>query len=231
MTRHTIDSQKTSPSPSHRPLIARVSRLEWIVAGVFAVILVVLTIAEPAIVEAPFENARTVGFTFGGTIAAAIALVVMLRLRVPPPVRVVVLAVPFVAVSWWLLSPFFIDDEVDDEFETSIAAALDASDPSTSGTTIASSPAGTGAPASSAPGPTDAGAGGPAAPPAAPSASPPGPAEPVLLGVGQFVGLAGHEGRGDAGLFERVDGSLVLRFENFDIQNGPDLARVPRVGS
>ena len=42
-------------------------------------------------------------------------------------------------------------------------------------------------------------------------------------GAGQFVGLAGHSGTGDAGIFENPDGSLVLRFENFDIQNGPDL--------
>ena len=52
---------------------------------------------------------------------------------------------------------------------------------------------------------------------------PPPPSGPVLLGAGQFVGLAGHDGTGDAGLFENPDGSLVLRFENFDIENGPDL--------
>jgi hypothetical protein len=45
----------------------------------------------------------------------------------------------------------------------------------------------------------------------------------VLLGAGQFVGLAGHSGTGDAGIFRNPDGSLVLRFENFDIENGPDL--------
>ena len=45
----------------------------------------------------------------------------------------------------------------------------------------------------------------------------------MLIGAGQFVGLAGHSGTGDAGIFQNPDGSLVLRFENFDIQNGPDL--------
>jgi hypothetical protein len=45
----------------------------------------------------------------------------------------------------------------------------------------------------------------------------------VLLGAGRFVGLAGHDGTGDAGIFRDPDGSLVLRFENFDIENGPDL--------
>ncbi|MFA9564148.1 MAG: DM13 domain-containing protein, partial [Acidimicrobiales bacterium] len=52
---------------------------------------------------------------------------------------------------------------------------------------------------------------------------PPPPSGPVLLGAGQFVGLAGHSGTGDAGIFQNPDGSLVLRFENFDIENGPDL--------
>ena len=45
----------------------------------------------------------------------------------------------------------------------------------------------------------------------------------MLLGAGQFVGLAGHEGTGDAGIFQNPDGSFTLRFENFDIENGPDL--------
>ena len=45
----------------------------------------------------------------------------------------------------------------------------------------------------------------------------------MLLGAGQFVGLAGHDGTGDAGIFQNPDGTLVLRFENFDIENGPDL--------
>lgn len=35
--------------------------------------------------------------------------------------RLLVLGVPFVAVSWWLLSPFFIDDVVNEDFTTSIA--------------------------------------------------------------------------------------------------------------
>ena len=49
------------------------------------------------------------------------------------------------------------------------------------------------------------------------------PVGPVLLGAGEIVGLAGHEGTGDAGLFLNPDGTYILRFENFDIENGPDL--------
>jgi hypothetical protein len=108
-----------------------------------------------------------------------------------------------VAVSWWLISPFFIDDVVDEEFVASIDDAT-----ASRGT----------APEQ----PTDA-----PAPPATDQVTPPASAAPaagpVLLGAGQFVGLAGHEGTGDAGFFALDDQSLVLRLENLDIQNGPDL--------
>jgi hypothetical protein len=199
-----------SPTPDGgaslpRRLLARVTRLEWVVAGVGALAVVALVVLEPAIVEAPFENERTLVFTFGGTALAAIALAVMLWYRVPSPARIVVLGVPFVAVTWWLISPFFIDEVADDEFATSIAAASSTSSPAPTASTP-SAPAG--APtASSTPATTTA-------------TTSPGP---VLLGAGMFEGLAGHEGTGHAGVFRRPDGSLVLRLENLDIQNGPDL--------
>lgn len=167
-------------------LLARISPLEWTVAGIAAVVLAGLVVVEPDVLQAPFENARTVVFTFGGTAVAAMVLGVMLQRRVPSVVRVLVLGVPFVVVSWWLLSPFFTDDVVDDDFATSIADAQ---------------------------------------PRAAPSATTPATAAagPRLRGTGSFVGLAGHDGRGDAALFELADGSHTLRLENFDIDNGPDL--------
>lgn len=164
-----------------RTLIGRISRVEVAVAAVVAVIMLVLVVAERDILEAPFENARTLAFTVGGTLVAAVALLVMLRYSVPPLVRVIVLLVPFVLVNWWLISPYFRDEVVDEDFAVSIADATSTDDPAGS------------------------------------------PDLPVLLGSGRFVGLAGHSGSGDAGLFRDIDGSLVLRFENFDIENGPAL--------
>jgi hypothetical protein len=116
----------------------------------------------------------------------------------------VVLGVPFVVASWWLLSPFFVDDEVHDPFDTSIAAAQ-APQPDRA------------APPTTAPGAATPEAAAPT------TTGAPVPTGPVLLGSGSFVGLAGHDGTGDAGIFELEDGSLVLRLENFDIDNGPDL--------
>jgi hypothetical protein len=184
----------------------RVSRLELVAVGVVAVVLAGLVIAEPDVLGAPFENGRTLLFTVGGTALAVGAWLVMARGGVPPVARVVVLGVPFVATTWWLVSPFFVDDVVDDEFVTSIAEA-GASTTAPSATTPPTSTA----PASDAASTTS-------APP--PPTTVPGPR---LLGAGSFVGLAGHEGTGDAGFFELEDGSTVLRLERFDIENGPDL--------
>ena len=177
-------------------MLGRVSRLEWVTAALAAVVLVGVVIVEPDVLEAPFENSRTMLFTFGGTLTAAIVLVVMLRLRVRPIARVLVLGVPFVAVSWWLLSPFFIDVVVDDDFTTSIADARPA--PGSASESVEQLPEATPSGAAT-------------------------PTRPTIRGVGSFVGLAGHDGRGDAGVFALAEGSQVLRLENFEIENGPDL--------
>jgi hypothetical protein len=177
--------------------------------------MLVLVVIEPDILEAPAENWRTILFTVGGTVVAALALALMLWSGVPPIVRILVLWVPFAVVSWWLISPYFVDDVVDEDFSTSIDSQLDDGDePSTSDPD--EEPPGDAAGGSA--GPEDADQGAAGGQPDAPQ-----PASPVLLGAGQFVGLAGHTGTGDAGVFRNPDGSHVLRFENFDIENGPDL--------
>lgn len=52
----------------------------------------------------------------------------------------------------------------------------------------------------------------------------PGPQDdgPQTLAVGRFRSLA-HEGSGKALLLELADGSRYLRFEDFEVENGPDL--------
>ena len=212
-----------APDSLVRELISRVTRLEIIVGALVAAVMLLLVLIEPNILEAPFENERTILFTVGGTILAAIAFVAMLWFRVPAVVRVIVLLVPFAIVNWWLISPYFIDDTVDEEFSTSISAQ-------------SATPPATDAPAPTEP--TQENQAGTSSEPAAeeeparqePPATedptdeePSPPSGPVLLGAGQFVGLAGHSGTGDAGIFQNPDGTLVLRFENFDIENGPDL--------
>jgi hypothetical protein len=178
----------------------RISALEWIVAAVVAAGMLALVLLEPDILQAPFESPRAVALTFGGTALAAVALFVMLRLGVPPLVRVLVLITPFLLVSWWLISPFFRDEVVNTDFATSIASERSRDDGTTPSTTAPPSP-----------------------PTPAPSASEPPPSGPVLLGSGAIAGLAGHDGTGVAGIFRLEDDSLVLRLEQLDIDNGPDL--------
>jgi hypothetical protein len=188
-------STPTEDAPANSPLWRRIHPIEWAAAAIGATAMAVAVALEPDIVEAPFASGRSIAFTVGGTIAAAAAFALMLRGNTRPAVRVLVLGVPFVAVNWWLLSPYFSDEVVDDRFETSIEAQRDLDPPATTSA------------------PTD-----PAAPTTAAA-----PVGPVLLGAGSFVGLAGHEGTGEAGVFRLDDESQVLRFENFDIENGPDL--------
>lgn len=173
------------PAPT---LIGRITRFELIIGALIAVFMLMLVVIEPNILEAPFQNGRTMWFTFGGTVLAALAFAVMLWLRVPPVIRVTVLVVPFAVVNSWLISPYFSDDVVAESFSTSITQQVT--------TATAEVPA---------------------------DEEPSPPSGPVLLGAGRFVGLAGHSGSGDAGVFQQPDGSLVLRFENFAIENGPDL--------
>jgi len=211
----------SAPDGLIRTLIGRITRFEIIVAAVIGAVMLVLVLLEPDVLEAPFENERTLLFTFGGMALAAVGFFAMLWFRVPAIIRVVVLVVPFAIVSWWLISPYFVDDVVDESFSTSITEQAASPTPEASApvTTAPATPAG-GTAAGSSPSTTVA----PAAPAAPPTTdAPPPPSGPVLLGAGQFVGLAGHSGTGDAGIFQNPDGSLVLRFENFDIENGPDL--------
>lgn len=222
-TDHDRDAASDSPV---RTLIGRITRLEWMAGALIVVVMLALVVIEPSILEAPFENGRTLLFTVGGTVLAALVFVAMLWLRVPSVIRVIVLVVPFVIVNWWLISPYFIDDVVEESFSTSIseqvaiAGAPDATVVPTS-PPVTSDGAATAANESAVPDES-----GPESAPAATvptEGEPPTAGGPVLLGAGQFVGLAGHSGTGDAGIFQNPDGSLVLRFENFDIENGPDL--------
>lgn len=44
----------------------------------------------------------------------------------------------------------------------------------------------------------------------------------TILAQGQFYGIA-HEGMGTATIYELADGTRILRFENFEVLNGPQL--------
>lgn len=104
----------------------------------------------------------------------------------------VLLALP---VAWVLISPLFIDREVDEAFpmvSTEASATMSAA----------------------------------AAKPAV-EMEEPMPVEDMetmqILAQGEFYDLGGHPGMGTATVYELADGSRVLRFENFEVINGPQL--------
>jgi hypothetical protein len=50
------------------------------------------------------------------------------------------------------------------------------------------------------------------------------PADPIIIAQGTIVGVdAIHQGTGIATIYELPDSSTVLRFEEFEVTNGPDL--------
>lgn len=53
-------------------------------------------------------------------------------------------------------------------------------------------------------------------------ADPAAPAQAVRVAAGELQGLTGHRAAGTVSLVEDVDGSYVVRFENFDIEGTPD---------
>ncbi|HYN32847.1 MAG TPA: hypothetical protein VES40_09490, partial [Ilumatobacteraceae bacterium] len=74
-TEHVGDAPSDSTT---RTLIGRITPFEIMVAALIAAVMLVLVLIEPNILEAPFENERTLLFTFGGTALAALAFVAML---------------------------------------------------------------------------------------------------------------------------------------------------------
>ena len=113
------------------------------------------------------------------------------------------LAIPVVALAWWLGSPLFLDTTVDETFPIVDAVPLSTEEDARS---TATEP-------ETSPVPTT-------------EASEPGQeaAGPVVLRTGSFTDADNaHRGSGSASLYELEDGSFVLRFEEFEVTNGPDL--------
>ena len=149
----------------------------------------------------------------------------------------VVLAAP---IAWYLISPLFITRVVDEAFPVAQAAQIaEPAAPSRMASTepsmaAMSEPAAEmSAEASMAPEPTAEPSMAPepstepsmAPEPTAapePTTAPSQSSEPRALKSGEFHAVE-HEGRGTATIYELPDGKRVLRFENFEVLNGPDL--------
>ena len=117
-------------------------------------------------------------------------------------IAAIAIGIPTLIVAWWLISPLFLDSEVNEAFPVTAAAEDQPEIESTTtlGTTDTTTP-----PAST-----------------APTSEP--AAGPTTLLVGEFRDAdASHRGTGTATIYELEDGSTLLRFEGFEVTNGPDL--------
>jgi len=115
-----------------------------------------------------------------------------------------IIAVPIIAIGWWLTSPLFFDKEVNESFPMSAGAVIpddmtaeeveaemeDAAEKTPSEVVEEM--------------PEDEG--------------------PVNLASGRLMGADDfHRGSGTATIYQLGDGSHVLRLEGFEVTNGPDL--------
>lgn len=110
--------------------------------------------------------------------------------------------VPVLALGWWLLSPLFLNTTVEEEFPRAATAEIpddmtaeQVEDEMVAAETVS----------------TDS------------EETMPTP-EPMALVTGEVVGADSfHQGSGTATIYELEDGSRVLRLEDLDVTNGPDL--------
>jgi len=125
-------------------------------------------------------------------------------------IALVVVGIPALAIGWWLGSPLFLDDEVDEAFP--MAAVAEIPDDMTVEEVekvmvdAAAEP--------------DVATTEPMPEPVEPATA----AEPVQLRTATFAGADDfHEGSGTATIYQLEDESRVLRFEDFEVTNGPAL--------
>lgn len=98
-------------------------------------------------------------------------------------------------IVWYLASPLFIDREVDEAFPTLAPSATQTMSAAVAmPDTMMEDPM--------------------------PEAD---AAEMTILAQGDFYDLGGHPGMGTATVYQLSDSSRVLRFENFEVLNGPQL--------
>lgn len=115
----------------------------------------------------------------------------------------VVLAIPVLALAWWLGSPLFLDSEVSEDFPMSAGAiVLDEMTPEEVEAEMEEA----------------------AEAPDVEAEEPMPETEPVALTTGEFQDFDDfHMGSGEATIYQLEDGSRVLRLSDFEVTNGPDL--------
>lgn len=119
------------------------------------------------------------------------------------------MAVAFAGIAWWLGAPLFLDEEVNEEFPMSASAVIpDTMDRAEVEALMVRMAAETHETIE--PMPT----------PEAPNA----PNAPTAIRAGRFRDVDRlHRGSGSATIYRLADGGHVLRLDDFEVTNGPDL--------
>ncbi len=157
-----------------------------------------LALTAPEVLTATVSS-RSTFLRVAGLAAALVLWGVVLGKIVPNRwARLSLVTVPVVAVSFWQLRPYYVDDVVDEAFPVAASPAADR--PVVVAAPVEAAPVG-----------------------AVPVDTAPVEAAPAAVSSGSFQGLTGHRGSGTATAYTLADGSQVVRFSDFDISNGPKL--------
>ena len=122
----------------------------------------------------------------------------------PVLIILAVIAIPILAFAWWLLSPLFLNTTITEEFPLSVTADMPSGVTQQEAEDIMEGMAKINMDAV--------------------EPMPEKMAEATVLASGTFRdGDSFHKGSGDVSLYRLANGDSVLRFEDLDVTNGPDL--------
>ena len=115
----------------------------------------------------------------------------------------IIVLIPVLAGAWWLLSPLFMSQEVDEAFPRAAMAVVPPEMTMAQAEAEMKAAADENMPEMTEPMP---------------------PAGPVAVAYGNFRDADSfHRGQGTATLYRQADDTYLLRFEDFRVTNGPDL--------
>jgi hypothetical protein len=148
----------------------------------------------------------------GALVAAMIVLgQVLKRVLHNAAVRMLIMAVPALAIAVLIVRPYFTDKEVHEALPTTVAALHD---PSPAPPSTVAPPAAQTIPSSEV------------------AATTVAPSGPVKVTTGKLSGID-HRASGEAAVYRLQDGTAFVRLEDIDVQNGPDyvLYLAPGIGA
>lgn len=189
---------ETGDAPDRRPA--------FIALAVGLLALVTAVAIQPSIVQGGAGSAQAVAIAVVMGLLFLGFVLLCFRFVRQPMLLAALVGLPLVALAGMLSYTALVDDEADDAEAEQLATEL-ADAEAAGGETPAEET-------------SDEAVEGEDAPAEAPTTT--APPAPVRLSTGTFEGLDNHAGSGNVSLVERPDGTRVVLFEDFEVENGPD---------